>query len=838
MQSSTTAPVPPSPGPSVGDSFDDRADPLAGVELSDRGREMLAEIVRWSRSGQSIRAWCRQRGIKFSTLGWWKRRLVEQGVDIDAVVRQADALDLRIGRPAAEEEATPRPVGLRGSCPPIPVIGDLPAPDDPAALNAPALFLNRELTWLSFNHRVLHEASDPRTPLLDRVKFLAIVGSNLDEFFMKRIGGLKQQAGAGLLAPTVDGRTPAEQIESCSAVVRDLRRRMERIYLSLVDALAAEGVELLRWTALTDADRQELRDRYRREVFPLVTPLSIDPAHPFPFVSNLSLNLLVVLRPTNREEPTLARIKIPTAEGTPRFMRLSEGDRFVPLDDIVAHNLDLLFPGLDVLGCYRFRVTRNANTELDEEEADDLLGLIETELRMRKFAPIVRLELEPGTPAIVAGRLAAEFGLDPELDVYEGDGLLGVRDLMQVVGVERPDLKLPPHHPIDHESLRSHRSIFHIIRSEGSLLLHHPYQAFATSVERFLKEASRDPKVRAIKATIYRTAEDSAVVGYLMDAARNGKQVAVVVELKARFDEEANIRWANKLESMGIHVNYGVVGFKTHCKVVLVVRQDYDGLRRYAHLGTGNYHAGTARLYTDFGLLTSDPQVGADLTELFNYLTTGYAPRRRYQALLVSPEWLKQGLLSRIAREIRLHRTEAGGHIRIKTNALEDVDVTRALYQASQAGVRVELVVRDTCRLRPGLPGFSDNITVTSVVGRFLEHARVLYFRNGGQPEYYIGSADSMKRNLESRVEVMVPVRRAAHRVQLDEMFEVQLADQRSAWRMAADGSYRQRWPDTPEGDGHGVAAHDALIAAVRLRAEQPVPGAPHPLAAPVPDLD
>jgi len=490
-------------------------------------------------------------------------------------------------------------------------------------------------------------------------------------------------------------------------------------------------------------------------------------------------------------------------------VQLPERQVFVPLEQIVAANLDLLFPGMEVDACELFRVTRNANTELEEDEADDLLAMIETELRQRKLAPIVRIEVAPGMDPVHRGMLAAELGLDEASDVFEVGGTPGLADVRQLAALDVPDLRDPPHHPVDHPLIASDRSVFHVIREAGSLLVHHPYQSFSTTVERFLREASQDPKVRGIKMTVYRTSDDSKAVDYLIDAARNGKQVTAVVELKARFDEAANIRFANRLSAYGIHVTYGVVGLKTHCKAVLVVRQDYDGLRRYAHVGTGNYHAGTARQYADIGLLTSDPEIGSDLTELFNYLTTGYKPSRSYRKILPAPKILKPAILDRIRREIEVHGEEGGGLIQMKLNALEDADVTRALYEASRAGVRVDLVVRDTCRLRPGLPGLSENIRVVSIVGRFLEHGRIYYFRNGGDEEYYIGSADMMRRNLRSRVEILAPVEDVELREELRFILNTELEDRRSAWTMHADGSYEQL---RPAGDRDRRSSQSELV--------------------------
>jgi polyphosphate kinase len=664
------------------------------------------------------------------------------------------------------------------------------------------LYLNRELTWLSFNRRVLAEAEDERNPLLERLKFLAITASNLDEFFMKRIGGLKQQAASGVKALTLDGRTPQAQIAECLEIVREQEQRQREVLASLLAQLKIHGIAVLGYEELTASQQVALREQYMSNVFPLVTPLAIDPAHPFPFVSSLSLNLLVTIQnqaderlgdaPGSEVDTALARIKVPVGNGVPRFVAVDGGNQFVLLEEVIAHNLDLLFPQAEVAKCELFRVSRNANAERDEEEADDLLALIETELRDRRMAPIVRLEIQHGMEPLHRGMLAAELGLDEHADVFEADGMMAARDLMELAELEIPELHDPPHHPLDHPRLPEHRNIFHVIRDAGSILLRHPYDSYATSVERFLREASRDPKVRAIKMTIYRTSADARLLSCLFEAARNGKQVAVVIELKARFDEEANIHFASHLEDFGIHVTYGVLGLKTHCKAILVVRRDYNGIRRYAHIGTGNYHAGTARLYTDFGLLTADEQIGHDLTELFNFLTTGYRPKRAYQKILPAPPVLKQALLEKIEREVELksRNPDYEALLQFKVNALEDGDVTRALYSASMAGVKIELIVRDTCRLRPGLPQLSDNVRIVSIVGRFLEHGRIYYFRNGGDEEYFIGSADAMTRNLESRVEVVVPVDDPLLRKELRTVLDCQLRRNRCQWEMQSNGSY------------------------------------------------
>jgi polyphosphate kinase len=742
----------------------------------------------------------------------------------DETVGQPDATDAEEREPALKLVAPPEQAPQTPSD-----ATPVPQPDESGHhdLNRPEYFLNRELTWLNFNFRVLHEAEDPRTPLLERVKFLSIVSSNLDEFVMKRIGGLKQQVGAGVTDLTVDGRTPQQQIDECYRLIALLVERRREAYLALVGDLEAEGIVITTFDRLDEGDRDELRDYYLNNIFPLVTPQATDPAHPFPFISNLSLNLLVTLHFPKEPAAHLARVKVPVGTGIPRFLRIEGKKTFVTLESVMSHNLEMLFPGMDIESCETFRVTRNANTEMEEDKADDLLGMIESELRERKFAPVVRLEVARGMTAQHRGMLASELGLNEDEDVFEMDGVLGLRDLMELVDLDGPGFHYEPHHPIDHPNLTTDRNIFHTLRDEGSILLNHPYESFPTSVERFLREASVDPKVRAIKMTIYRTSEESKAIDYLIDAARNGKQVAVVVELKARFDEGANIRWAARLEEAGIHVTYGVVGLKTHCKVILVVRQDYSGLQRYAHIGTGNYHSGTARIYNDLGLLTSDPKIGQDCTELFNYLTTGYKPKRRYRKILVAPKQLKKALLDKIEREIRTHSDESPGLIQFKMNALEDAEITRALYRASQYGVQVDLIVRDTCRLRPGIPGLSEKVCVVSVVGRFLEHCRIFHFRNGGEEEYFIGSADAMKRNLNSRVEVLTPVERPELREELRFMLDTQLNDHRSAWEMSVDGSYVQRQPRKGKND---ISCQESLIRwaddrfreATRLRRRKP----------------
>lgn len=691
-------------------------------------------------------------------------------------------------------------------------------PPESFSLDNCELYLNRELGWLQFNQRVLLQAADPRIPLLERVKFLAIASSNLDEFFMKRIGGLKQQALAGVQKHTIDGRTPNEQIAECYKFIKDHQRDKQKILAELTEELTKQGVLICSYEDLPANEKQTLRSNFYDNIYPMVTPQAIDPAHPFPFVSNLSLNLLVNLRYPGSGELSLARVKVPIGSDTPRFLPINGQNRFVLLEDVMANNLDMLFPAMEVVDCELFRVTRNANTDKSEEHADDLLALIESALRERKFAPIVRLEILPGMKSSHQGLLAAELGLDQQSDVFEVDGIIGARDFMQLISLPLPWLKDTPHLPIDHPQLTKGRNIFYDIREARFLLLQHPYESFASSVGRFLKEAASDPKVQAIKMTLYRTSSDSPILDTLIQAAQNGKQVAVVVELQARFDEAANIRLATRLEEAGIHVTYGVVGLKTHAKIILVVRRDYKGIRRYVHIGTGNYHPETSRLYSDLGLLIYDKQIGQDATELFNYLTTGYTPARNYQQLLVAPKSLKKALLTKIDREIEHQQQEREGHLRFKMNALEDSDIAKALYRAAQAGVRVDLLIRDSCRVRPSLPGLTETLQVVSIVGRFLEHTRLYYFRNGGQEEYYLGSADAMKRNLEHRVEVLIPVTAPKLQQELWQMLETQWHDQRCAWDMQPDGSYVQRQPKT--GNEHS-GSQELLIQSAKKRKKE-----------------
>jgi polyphosphate kinase len=577
--------------------------------------------------------------------------------------------------------------------------------------------------------------------------------------------------------------------------VRDIQSRAATIFLDIKERLLTHEIAISKYTDLSEEEQHGVRAYYLQEIFPLVTPLAMDPAHPFPHISNLSVNLLVTLRVAGETALIMARVKVPTGNAVPRFIRIGSKNRFVPLEEVMANNLDFLFPDVDIITCEVFRVTRNANTEREEEAADDLLEMIESEVRDRKFAPIVRLETSAGIQPMHRGMLAAELGLNEDEDVFESEVMLGMKDLFEIASIRTVELHDPDHHAIDNIEFENEPNIFHAIRNKGPFLLQHPYESFSTSVVRFVREACNDPKVMAIKMTLYRTTEGTGIIDHLIMAARNGKQVAVAVELKARFDEAANINWALRLEEAGIHVTYGILGLKTHSKLVLVIRRDFDGLRHYAHIGTGNYHAETARMYVDFGILTCDPDIGSDLVNFFNFLTSGYQPQRRYSEIMVSPRNMKERLLDKIDREISKSSSRSRGLIRLKTNALEDADIVEALYRASMVGVKIELIVRDTCCLRPGIPGLSDKVTVISVVGRFLEHSRIYYFQNGGKEEIYIGSADLMTRNLKSRAEVIVAIKDASLIEQLRQYLDMQLSDQRNVWEMKSDGSYIQRQP-------------------------------------------
>ncbi len=646
-------------------------------------------------------------------------------------------------------------------------------------------YINRELSWLEFNARVLALADDDATPLLERLKFLAIFTQNLDEFFQVRVAGLKDRVAAGVTRRSVDGLSASEQLEAIGARAGELVARADEIFLGpICAALAEEGIVFSTWNELDDDDREWATAEFRNRIFPVLTPLAVDPGHPFPYISSLSLNLGVIVRDPTTDLRRFARVKVPSL--LPRFVVMPDGERFVPLEQVIAHHLDELFPGMDVLDHAAFRVTRNADLTVEEEEADDLLAAIEMELRRRRFGKAVRLQVEDDISAEALELIRDELELTDD-DVTAHAAPLDLGGLFAVADVDRPDLKYPEFVPVTQHRLAPNEDdefpdIFSVMR-DGDVMVHHPYDSFSTSVEEFIRQAARDPRVLTIKLTLYRTSGDSPIVAALIKAAEMGKQVVALVELKARFDEERNIEWARRLEPAGVHVVYGLVGLKTHTKTCLVVRDEGASVNRYCHIGTGNYNSKTARLYEDVGLLTADPDLGSDLTQLFNYLT-GYARDVHYSKLLVAPHTLRNGLV----RFIRNERAAAPGtgHIIMKMNSLVDADMIDELYAASQDGVRVELIIRGISCIRPGVAGLSDNITVRSVVGRYLEHSRIYRFANGrgpGQELHFIGSADLMPRNLDRRVEAVVPIRSPELRTRMDEMLAVALADDTLAWR-------------------------------------------------------
>ena len=706
----------------------------------------------------------------------------------------------------------------------------------PINLNDPQYYLNRELSWLEFNGRVLHEACDDRTPLLERLKFLAIFNSNLDEFFMVRLAALKQQVEAKVTLLTPDGRTPQQQLDdirsTLSPYVKKEHQHFEQVLRPL---LVNQGIHILDYIDLNQKQRTHLNSYFEEQVFPVLTPLAVDPSHPFPFISNLSLNLAVVVKNPDTEEEFFARVKVPSV--LPRFLPIPPelGDQNnekpaywtgVPLEQAIAHNLESLFPGMSIQEYHPFRITRDADLVLEEDEADDLLLAIEQELRKRRLGGSpVRLEIQSQTPEIVRSRLLHDLELT-ESDLYEVDGLLGLRDLMYFMALPLPELKDPPRQsvvPLRLQRLREPslnpdaletdegKDFFAVIR-EKDLLVHHPYQSFSTTVVRFITHAAYDPNVLAIKMTLYRTSGDSPIVNALIAAAENGKQVSVLVELKARFDEENNIYWAKRLERVGVHVVYGLVGLKTHSKTVMVVRREKDRIRRYVHIGTGNYNQKTARLYTDLGLFSCREELAADITDLFNFLT-GYSLQKSYRELLVAPVNMRDRFLALIHREIENVQNGFSGRIVAKMNALVDPQIIATLYEASRAGVQIDLIIRGVCCLRPGLKDISENIRIISIVGRFLEHSRIFYFHNNTQEEIYIGSADWMRRNLDRRVEVITPVKDPDIAKDLQEIMGIMLADNRQAWELQADGTYIQRRPydDSPEANSQKILMNMAL---------------------------
>ena len=730
--------------------------------------------------------------------------------------------------PASPSLPAPAPAPASPSLP-APVSLSLPAPAPAFALAAPPAapsdaapmqgdrFLDRELSWLAFNARVLELARDTALPLLERARFLAIFTSNLDEFFMVRVAGLKRRIATGLAVTAASGLEPRDVLAAISARAHELTDLHARVYRDEVaPALSRTGITLVHWQALSAAEQERLHVFFRDQVFPVLTPLAVDPAHPFPYISGLSLNLAVILRNPVTEKEHFARVKVPPL--LPRFIKV-DGDhrhhaRFVPIEDVIAVHLDQLFPGMVVLQHHTFRVTRNEDLEVEEDDAENLLQALEKELLRRRFGPPVRLEIVADVDAHVRDLLVRELGVSED-EVYPAVEPLDLRGLNVIADLDIPELHYPKYVPKTHRYLNEVETaqpsdVFAAIR-ERDILLHHPYDSFSTSVQAFLEQAAADPLVLAIKQTLYRTSGDSPIVDALIDAAEAGKQVLALVEIKARFDEQANISWARKLEQAGVHVVYGIVGLKTHAKLSLVVRQENEGLRRYCHVGTGNYNPKTARLYEDLGLLTCDPQVGEDLSRLFNQLS-GYAPKTAYRRLLVAPRSLRSGLVDRVQREIVNHAEGHPAGIRLKMNSIVDEVLIDALYRASQAGVRVDVVVRGICSIRPGVPGLSENIRVRSILGRFLEHSRIAWFAGRGEPVVYIGSADMMHRNLDRRVEALVRLRDPGQLAELDELLTLSMDDATASWHLGPDGEW-SRHVVGPDGDRlRDLQAH--LIAA------------------------
>jgi polyphosphate kinase len=687
--------------------------------------------------------------------------------------------------------------------------------DSAGLIDTPSRFINRELSWVDFDARVLALAEDEAQPLLERAKFLAITSQNLDEFFQIRVSGLQEQRAAGVGAATPDGMTPGEQLAAIRRRVLELTARADRVFThELLPALEKERIRIASPEDLDEDDRDHLADVFQERIFPVLTPLSVDPAHPFPYISSLSLNLAAIVHDPMTGVRRFARVKVPPL--LPRLVVMPDGERFVPIEYVIAAHLDRLFPGMDVVEQHVFRITRDADVEVEEDEAEDLLEAVESVLRRRsREASPVRLEIHSSMSEELRALLLRELALE-EVDVYATDALLDLSGLWSIADLDRPELKAEQWTPVTQgrlvEGAEGHVDLFRILR-EGDVLVHHPYDSFSTSVQAFVEEAAGDPAVLAIKQTLYRAGgRDSAIIRALIRAAEAGKQVVALVELKARFDEEANINWARALEQAGVHVVYGVVGLKTHAKTLLVVRREDGGIRRYAHIGTGNYNPTTAKLYEDAGLLSSDPELGADLSDLFNLLT-GYSRQRRYRQLVVAPVMLRPRLVELIEREAR----EPDGSILLKMNSLVDPDMIDALYEASQRGTRIELVVRGICCIRPGLPGLSDGIRVRSIVGRYLEHSRIFRFGSRDRGfDYFLGSADLMPRNLDGRVEVVVPVRDPLLQERLDDILESCIDDDALAWELAGDGA----WSKVPARRGLNAQRRLQELALERARAD------------------
>lgn len=667
----------------------------------------------------------------------------------------------------------------------------------------PLPYLNRELSWLDFNARVLAEALDERVPLLERLKFLAIFSTNLDEFYMVRVAGLRRKVAAGAMQYSPDPLSPSEQLDAIRARVTELLElRRTVLREQLWPALSAHGIRVVSMAELSAEEARTVSAFFESQVFPVLTPLAVDPGHPFPYISNLSLSLAVDISDPATGVEHFARVKVPRS--LPRWVSIGRANTFVPLEEVIGANLEALFPGMTVARWHTFRITRYSDLDLGQiDQPEDLLETIEQQVFQRRFGEVVRLEVSRDMPASMRELLLEELGASEtqavapllEGDVHAVDDLMELGDLMSLCAIDAPELHDPPFKPMVPSALRDGKNLFDAIR-ERDLLVHHPYESFSASVEAFLEAAAHDPQVLAIKLTLYRTSGDTAIVRALTEAAEQGKQVAVLIELQARFDEQNNISFARTMESYGIHVAYGLPGLKTHAKTALVVRRDADGIRRYVHIGTGNYNSQTAKLYTDLGLFTCNPQIGADLTDLFNSLT-GMSRFKRYRKLLVAPGNLRERTRELIDRETAHAAAGRGGRIIAKMNALVDPEIIAALYRASQAGVEIDLIVRGICCLVPGIPGVSERIRVISIIGRFLEHSRVQYYANGGTPEYYFGSADWMPRNLDRRVEAMAPVEDVQWHRRLQSLLETCLSDNRQSWELRPDGKYYRRQPGT-----------------------------------------
>ena len=687
------------------------------------------------------------------------------------------------------------------------------------ATNPRETLVDRELSWLAFNERVLELAEDVSIPLLERARFLSIFSSNLDDFFMIRVATLKRKLESGATKVNTAGYSPAQLMTELSKKTQELIDRQSKCFHeSIFPQLTNANISIVKWENLTPAEREIVDSTFRSKIFPVLTPLAVDPSHPFPYISGLSLNLAVVVKNPESETELFARIKIPS--NLPRFVETAKGDerRFIPLEQVITAHIGDLFPGMEILYYFTFRLTRNADLELEEEESEDLLATMEQELLRRKFGPPVRLEVDKEIEHELLQTLMDELEVKEE-DIIRYPEPLDLTGLNQIADIDRPELKFPAFRSQVAWDLRdvdpdSREEFFDAIRRR-EIMLHHPYESFTSSVVRFLESAAQDPKVLAIKQTLYRTSGDSPIVEALIEAAESGKQVLAVIEIRARFDEQANVRWARKLEDAGVHVVYGLVGFKTHAKLSLVVREEANGIRRYVHIGTGNYNPKTARLYEDFGILSADPVVGEDVNKLFNQLS-GFAPQTSFERLLVAPRTLRSGLLAKIQNEINNKKAGKPAGIRMKLNSIMDEEFIELMYQASNAGVKIELVVRGICALRPGVPGLSENITVRSILGRFLEHSRIFYFANGGEEEVWIGSADLMHRNLDRRVESMVRIEQTDHKRMLFRALDSYLAPTTERWEMASNGDWKRI---TKGSNGEQlVDLHDQVIKWYRAR--------------------